>query len=57
MRNGTYRPYEKPKDSFLQIHSLSNHPRNVIQQIPNSIHERLLKNSFNEEIFNTGKCE
>ena len=42
---------------FLYIHSLSNHPTNVIKQIPNSIQERLLRTSFNKEIFNTTKCE
>ena len=42
---------------LLYIHSLSKHPPNVIKQIPKSIHERLSKNSSNEEIFNTSKCE
>ena len=32
--NGTYRPYKKPNDRLLYIHSLSNHPQNVIKQIP-----------------------
>ena len=57
LRNGTYRPYKKPNDRLLYIHSLSNHPPNVIKQIPNSIQEKLSKNSSNGEIFNTAKCE
>ena len=57
LRNGTYRPYKKPNDKLLYIHSLSNHPPNVIKQIPNSIQERLSKNSSNGEIFNTAKYE
>ena len=57
LRNGTYRSYKKPNARLLYIHSLSNHPSNVIKQIPNSIQERLSKNSSNEEIFNTTKCE
>ena len=52
LRNGTYRPYKKPNDILLYVHSLLNHPPNVIKQIPNSIQERL----SNEEIFNTAKC-
>ena len=57
LRSGTYRPYKKPNDRLLYIYRLSNHPLNVIKQIPNSIQERLSKKSSNEEIFNTTKCE
>ena len=57
LRNGTYRSYKKPNDRLLYIHSLSNHPPNVIKQISNSILERLSKNLPNEEIFNTAKCQ
>ena len=46
-----------PNDRLLYIHSLSNHPPNVIKQIPNSIQGRLSKISSNDEIFNTAKCE
>ena len=35
LQNGTYQPYKKPNDRLLYIHSLSNHPPNVIKQIPN----------------------
>ena len=28
LRNGTYRPYKKPNDMLLYIHSLSKHPSN-----------------------------
>ena len=54
--NGTYRHYKKLNDSLLYIPNLSNHPPNVIKQIPNSIHERLPKSSSNEEIFGSTKC-
>ena len=57
LQNRTYRPYKKPNNNLLYSHSLSNHSPNVIKQIPNSIQERLSKNLFNEEIFNTAKCE
>ena len=51
LRNGTYRSCKKPNDRLLYIHSLSNHPTNVIKQIPNSVQEKLLKNSSNEDIW------
>ena len=57
LQNHTYHPYRKPNDKLLYIHSLSNHPPQIITQLPNSISERLLKNSFNQEIFNTAKVE
>ena len=57
LQNGTYRPYKKPNNKLLYSNSLSNHSPNVIKQIPNSIQERLSKNLFNEEIFNTAKWE
>ena len=34
-----------------------NHPSQINKQLPNSISERLLKKSCNQEIFNTGKVE
>ena len=46
-----------PGDWLLYIHSLSNHPPNLIKKKSNSIHEKLSKNSSNEEIFNKAKCE
>ena len=57
LQNGTYRPYKKPNDKLLYIHSSSNHPPQIIKQLPNSISERLSKNSSNQEIFNTAKVE
>ena len=57
LQNRTYRPYKKPNDRPLYIHSLSNHLPNVIKQILNSIQKRLSKISSIEEIFNTAKCE
>ena len=57
LQNGTYRLYKKPNEKLLYIHSSSNHPPQVIKQLPNSISERLLKNSPNQEILNTAKVE
>ena len=57
LQNGTYRPYKKANDKLLYIHSSSNHPPQIIKQLPNSISERLSKNSSNQEVFNTAKVE
>ena len=43
--------------TLLYIHSLSKYPPNVIKQISNFIQERLPRNSSNDKIFNTAKCE
>ena len=56
-QNDTYRPYKKPTDKLLYIHSSSNHPPQIIKQLPNSIFKRLSKNLFNQETFNTEKVE
>ena len=57
LQNGTYRPYKKANDKLLYIHSSSNHPPQIIKQLPNSISERLSKNSSNQEVFNRAKVE
>ena len=57
LQNSTYRPYKKLNDKLLYIHSSSNYPSQIIRQLPNSISERLLKNSSNQEAFNTAKVE
>ena len=57
LQNDTYHPYKKPNDKLLCIDSSSNHPPQIIKQLPNSISEKLSKNSSNHEIFNTVKVE
>ena len=57
MTQETYHPYKKPNDKLLYIHSSSNHSPQIIKQLPNSISERLSKNSSNQEIFSTAKVE
>ena len=55
--NGTYRPYKKPSDKLQYIHKLSNHPPQVLKQLPLSVNDRLSSNSSNEEVFNEAKQE
>ena len=55
--NNSYRPYKKPNNKLLYIHTSSNHPPNIIKQLPFSINRRLTQNSSNKEIFDTCKTE
>ena len=45
-----YRQYKKPNDS-LYTHTGSDHPPNILKQLPNSICGRPSRNSANEIIF------
>ena len=55
LENNTYCPYKKPNDKLIYIHTKSNHPPQIIKQLPYSISERLSKNSSTSEIFNNTK--
>ena len=57
LENGTYRPFKKPNDKLLYVHTSSNLPPQIIRQIPNSVVERVSKNSSNHEIFKKSKAE
>ena len=52
LNDGTYRPYQKPEDIIQYIHIESNHPPNIINQIPKTIKKPLSQLFSNEEIFN-----
>ena len=41
LNNNTYQPYKKTNDTLLYVHTSSNHPRQIIKQVPKSINERL----------------
>ena len=47
-----YRPYMKPNDTPLYVHKDSNHPKNILENIPLSINRRLSAISANEDVFN-----
>ena len=57
LENGTYCPFKKSNDKLLYVHTSSNHPPQIIWQIPNSVGKRLSKNSSNQEIFEKSKAE
>ena len=51
LNTGNYKPYRKPNDETLYIHAKSNHPANILKQLPISIETRLSNLSSNSEIF------
>ena len=52
LRDGTYKPYHKPDKKITYINVQSNHPPNIIKQLPKTMEQRLSNNSSNETIFN-----
>ena len=57
MINGSYKPYKKPNDILLYINKNSNHPPQIIKELPRNVNDRLRRNSSNSDIFNSSKEE
>ena len=55
LTTGTTSPYRKPDDETNYIHADSDHPPNIIQQLPLSVEKRLSMLSSSEAIFNEAK--
>ena len=55
LNDGTYKPYRKPNENTNYIIKESNHPPNVIKQLPTSIEKRISLLSSTEDIFNKEK--
>ena len=55
LNNFTYYPFRKPNDNPLYIHKNSNHPKQIIKNLPEMINRRLCDISCNEEVFNKAK--
>lgn len=55
LNDGTYKPYSKPDSKIQYINTKSNHPPNIINQIPKTIEKRLSEHSSNEQVFNETK--
>ena len=55
LKNNTYQPYMKPNTELMYVNINSNHPNNIIKEIPKSIENRLRNNSCNEKVFNESK--
>ena len=51
LNDGSYKPYKKPNDETLYISAKSNHPPNIIKQLPVSVEDRLRNLSSSKRIF------
>ena len=50
--NEIYKPYRKPNNKPLYINKHSNHPPNILKQLPKSIEKRISETSSNIDVFN-----
>ena len=57
LNSGLYKPYKKPNDQLLYVTTSSDHPPQVIKQLPNSINRKLIENSSNKTAFDASKNE
>ena len=48
---------KKPNDQLLYVNTSSDHPPQVIKQLPNSINWKIIKNSSNKAVFDASKNE
>eukprot|EP00794_Sanderia_malayensis_P001438 gene1438-biopygen1186 len=55
LTNESYYPYRKPNNLPLYINTKSNHPPNIIKQLPAAINRRISDISCNETEFNKAK--
>ena len=55
LTTGKYQPYNKPDNNSLYINILSNHPPNIIKNLPGNISKRINNLSADETIFNKSK--
>ena len=51
LKDGSFRPCDKPDDIIQYINKEFNHPPNLNKHLPASIKKRLSNNSFDEKIF------
>ena len=55
LTNDSFAPFKKPNDNPLYVHTHSNHPPNVIRQIPISVNQRLSCISSDKHSFDSIK--
>ena len=55
LTTGKYQPYNKPDNNPLYINIVSNHPPNIIKNLPRNISERINNSSADETTFNKSK--
>ena len=55
LKSGRYKPYHKPNDVPLYVHSESNHPPTIIKKMPEMIEQRVSKISCDKTEFEKAK--
>ena len=50
--NNIYKPYHRPNNKPLYINKHSNHPPNIVEQLPKSIEKCISETSSNTDVFN-----
>ena len=55
LNEGTFKPFRKPDDETCYIHVESDHPPNIIKQLPISVEKRISDLSSSEDIFEQSK--
>ena len=53
--NNNYQPYHKPNNEPVYIYKQSNHPPNILKELPKSINKRISDISCDENVFNNAK--
>ena len=51
LENNTYKPFRKENNKPIYINKHSNHPPNILKQLPKSIEKRISETSSNQDIF------
>ena len=57
LNSGLYKPYKKRNDQLLYVTTSSDHPLQVIKQLPNCINRKLIENSSNKDVSDASKNE
>ena len=55
LKTNTYYPFRKPNDMPLYIHKNSNHPEQIIRQLPDMINRRICQLSCNKNEYDKAK--
>ena len=55
LKSGRYKPYHKPNDVPIYVHSESNHPPTITKRMPEMIEQRVSKISCDEKEFKKSK--
>ena len=55
LTNNAYQPYRKPNSKTVYINKHSNHPPNILKDLPKAINKRITDISCNQDIFDAAK--